>query len=55
MRTRPDANANGKTYRWILQLKDIFFMFGPFRILQFDNGREFVNDLINSLQSGFPG
>jgi integrase-like protein len=80
MRTRPDASANGKIYRWILQLKDhftkycwakplehkqskevcdsireIFFLFGPPRILQSDNGREFVNELINSLRSDFPG
>ena len=80
MRTRPDANCNGKTYRWILQLKDhfskfcwarplehkearevydcvrdIFFLFGAPRILQSDNGREFVNELINSLVSDFPG
>jgi transposase InsO family protein len=80
MRTRPDASTNGKTYRWILQLKDhftkycwgkalehkearevynsireIFFLFGAPRILQSDNGREFVNQLINSLLSDFPG
>lgn len=79
MRTRPDA-IQGKTYKWILQLKDhftkycwakalenkearevyqtvreIFFMFGPPHILQSDNGREFVNELINSLQLDFPG
>ncbi len=80
MRTRPDANPNGKTYRWILQIKDhftkfcwarpleykeahevyhcvkeIFFMLGAPRILQSDNCREFVNELINSLRSDFPG
>ncbi len=27
MRTRPDANDNGKTYGWILQLKDHFSKF----------------------------
>ena len=36
-------------------VREIFFMFGPPRILQSDNGREFVNDLINGLQSDFPG
>ncbi|CAF1066503.1 unnamed protein product [Adineta ricciae] len=80
MRTRPDMNSNGKTYNWILQLKDhfskycwgralqkkearevydcvreIFFQFGPPHILQSDNGREFVNELINSLEVDFPG
>ncbi|CAF0929775.1 unnamed protein product [Adineta ricciae] len=80
MRTRPDMNPNGKTYKWILQLKDhfskycwgralqkkearevydcvreIFFQFGPPHILQSDNGREFVNELINSLEADFPG
>ena len=80
MRTRPDISSDGKTYKWILQLKDhfskfcwaralekkeahevyhcvrdIFFMFGPPHILQSDNGREFVNELINSLQLDFPG
>jgi hypothetical protein len=80
MRTRPDANDNGKTYRWILQLKDhfskfcwakplehkqadevynctreIFFLFGAPHILQSDNGREFVNQLINGLERDFPG
>lgn len=36
-------------------VKEIFFMFGPPRILQSDNGREFVNELINSLCSDFQG
>ena len=36
-------------------IRDVFFMFGPPKILQSDNGREFVNELINSLQSDFPG
>lgn len=80
MRSRPDRLPCGKTYRWILQLKDhfskfcwakalenkeaiavfsvvreIFFQFGPPRILQSDNGREFVNSLIDSLKVDFPG
>ncbi|CAF0991427.1 unnamed protein product [Adineta steineri] len=32
----------------------IFLMFGPSRTLQSDNGREFTNELINSLQVDFP-
>ena len=36
-------------------VRNIFFNFGPPRILQSDNGREFVNDLMNSLQNDFPG
>jgi hypothetical protein len=36
-------------------VRHIFFSFGPPRILQSDNGCEFVNDLINSLQTDFPG
>ena len=36
-------------------VRNIFFNFGPPRILQSDNGREFVNDLMNSLEDDFPG
>ena len=36
-------------------VREIFFMFGAPVILQSDNGREFVNELINSLESDFPG
>ncbi|CAF4136195.1 unnamed protein product, partial [Adineta steineri] len=35
-------------------VREIFFMFGPPRIFQSDNGREFTNELINSLQIDFP-
>ncbi|CAF1198009.1 unnamed protein product [Adineta ricciae] len=34
---------------------DTFFQFSPPHILQSDNGREFVNELISSLQLDFPG
>jgi hypothetical protein len=36
-------------------VRNIFFNFGPPRILQSDNGHEFVNDLMNGLQDDFPG
>ncbi len=36
-------------------IREIFYLFGAPRILQSDNGREFVNQLINSLRSDFPG
>lgn len=36
-------------------VREIFYHFGPPKILQSDNGREFVNGLINSLQLDFPG
>ncbi|CAF3853491.1 unnamed protein product [Rotaria magnacalcarata] len=35
-------------------VREIFFMFGAPAILQSDNEREFVNELINSLQVDFP-
>ena len=44
-----EANAVYSVVRYI------FFNFGPPRILQSDNGREFVNDLMNGLQDDFPG
>ena len=36
-------------------VRNIFFNFGPPRVLQSDNGREFVNDLMSSLQNDFSG
>ena len=36
-------------------VRNIFYSFEPPRILQSDNGHEFVKDLINSLQNDFPG
>jgi hypothetical protein len=36
-------------------VREILLMFGAPRIFQSDNGREFVNELINSLQSDFKG
>ena len=36
-------------------VRNIFFNFGPSRILQSDNGREFVNDLMSRLQNEFSG
>lgn len=38
-----------------LGVRQIFFNFGPPKILQSDNGREFVNELITSLREDFPG
>ena len=36
-------------------VRNVFFNFGPPRILQSDNGREFVNDMMNGLQDDFSG
>ena len=41
-----------KVYNFV---REIFFMFEAAAILQSDNDREFVNELINSLQSDFAG
>jgi hypothetical protein len=40
MRTRLDVNSDGKTYKWILQLKDHFSIFCWARPLQKKEARE---------------
>jgi hypothetical protein len=48
------ALKNKSTNEVALKLRDLFFVFGPPRILHSDNGREFVSGVITELKTLFP-